>query len=568
MVASSLATEERHHAAALYVKESMRVSSSAGAPLTAHLQALRIGRKRDDPDAYIERLPATVEESRHIAGIAGFLSARHQGYYLLATLMSLALVVIAAGSVRLAQRHRHLCDELEQSESNKNELIGQLESEKARAFELASYDFLTGLPNRMMFHQLAAAELARARRSRKLYALYFLDLDKFKAINDTLGHAAGDRLLKAVAGRLRATLREYDLVARLGGDEFVILVSELESTERAATIAAKLVEALSAPYTGIGNDVVETSPSIGIALYPGDGQDINKLLSHADLAMYNAKRSGRGTYRFYDGSLNTSADRKRELLSRFRRAIRDGEFCLHYQMRVGLENLQPVGLEALVRWQHPTHGLIYPGEFIDLAEEHDFIVPLGHWAIDAACAQLAAWRASGTPLFPVAINISAKQLRDEKLVYVVLEALSRHDVPPELLEIEVTESCFLERPETAKWVLEKLNESGIKISLDDYGTGFSGLSHLKQLPISAVKIDRSFIRDIRNDASDAMIVASTISLSHSLGLKVVAEGVETKEQLLHLKAAGCDEVQGFYFHRPEDAASIIAGLRSHSVQLD
>ncbi|HZW13764.1 MAG TPA: EAL domain-containing protein, partial [Noviherbaspirillum sp.] len=208
----------------------------------------------------------------------------------------------------------------------------------------------------------------------------------------------------------------------------------------------------------------------------------------------------------------------------------------------------------------------YPGEFIDLAEEHDFIVPLGHWAIDEACAQLAAWRGIDMPLLPVAINISAKQLRDEKLVDVVLNALNRHALAPELLEIEVTESCFLERPEVAKQVLEKLHGAGIKISLDDYGTGFSGLSHLKQLPISAVKIDRSFIRDIRNDSSDAMIVSSTISLSHSLKLKVVAEGVETKEQLVHLKAAGCDEVQGFFCHRPADAAAIASEVGMQLVQ--
>lgn len=546
-------------------------AGTSHAALTEAAEPLNVNANRFDANQVgafrqLDQIPVCIFVSRSKEAIIGELSGRHRILVIRAAVVSCTFVMMIVLLLGLVRRYQRLNRHLARSEAAKSELIEQLESEKLRAFELASYDFVTGLPNRMMFHRLASAELGRARRSRRVYALYFLDLDKFKTINDTLGHAAGDLLLKAVAERLRASLREYDLVARLGGDEFVALVSELESTERVGKIAAKLVESLSVPYPGIGNEPIEVTPSIGIALYPGDGQDINRLLSNADVAMYDAKRSGRGTYRFFDGSLNTSSARKLELISRFRRAIRTGEFCLHYQMRIGLQNMQAVGMEALVRWQHPMHGLIYPGEFIDLAEEHDFIVPLGHWAIDEACAQLAEWRTLGMPLLPVAINISAKQLRDEKLVDVVLDALARHAIPATLLEIEVTESCFLERPEIAKQVLEKLDATGIKISLDDYGTGFSGLSHLKQLPISAVKIDRSFIRDIRNDTSDAMIVSSTITLSHSLGLKVVAEGVETKEQLVHLKAAGCDEVQGFFCHRPTDADEIATALGTSMIQ--
>lgn len=514
-----------------------------------------------------ERLPLRIVVTPDAEAILAGLSEQHKAYFLITSAISVAMLLVIAGLLHLLRQKRTLHDELASAEAKERELNELVKSEQARTFELASYDFLTGLLNRMMFHRLAAAELARARRSRKVYALYFLDLDKFKTINDTLGHAAGDQLLKAVAARLRGALREYDLVARLGGDEFVVLVSDLDSTEWVGRIAGKVVESLSAPYPDIGSEPVEVTPSIGIALYPGDGQDIDSLLSNADAAMYDAKRSGCGTYRFFDGALNTSSARKRELISCFRRAIRSREFCLHYQKRIGLVDMQPVGLEALVRWQHPAHGLLYPGEFIGLAEENDFIVALGHWVIEAACAQLAAWRKLGVPLLPVAINISAKQLRDEKLAGFVLDALARHTIPAKLLEIEVTESCFLERPDTAKRVLENLHEAGIKISLDDYGTGFSGLSHLKQLPISAVKIDRSFIRDIRNDTSDAMIVSSTISLSHNLGLRVVAEGVETKEQLVHLKAAGCDEVQGFFCHRPADAQSIAADLSKPVAQV-
>lgn len=509
----------------------------------------------------LEKYPVAVVVTKDAASVLGALSNRHSNYLVRAALASLGLVLLGFGLVRTARRQGLLYQELSRSEQRNKDLIGQLESEKARAVELASHDFLTRLPNRMMFHQLAAAELARARRSRKLYALYFLDLNKFKTINDTLGHAVGDLLLKAVAGRLRACLREYDLVARLGGDEFVVLVSELESTQRAAAIAQKLVQALSAPYPDLDGHLVQTSASIGIALYPDDGTEIDVLLGGADLAMYHAKRAAPGSYRFFDSTINTAAARKLELVSQLRPALRGGEFRLHYQMRVRLDDYRPVGLEALMRWQHPGHGLIGPGEFIPLAEEHDVIQALGNWAVDAACAQLAAWRDANVPLLPVAINISARQLCDDGLVDVVTTALARHEIHPGLLEIEVTESCFMDHPEVAHRVLESLHRCGIKISLDDYGTGFSGLRHLKQLPITAVKIDRSFIGDIRNDAGDAMIVASTISLSHSLGLQVVAEGVETREQVVHLKAAGCDEVQGFYFHRPADADSVAADLR-------
>lgn len=514
----------------------------------------------------LEQYPVAVVVTRESGSILAALGTRHSNYFYRAGFASLGLICLGFVLVKLARRQTKLYQELRRSEQKNKELIEQLESEKALAVELASHDFLTRLPNRMMFHDHATAELARARRSRKYYALYFLDLDKFKSINDTLGHAIGDLLLKEVAARLRANLREYDLIARLGGDEFVVLVSELESTQRAAAIAQKLVEALSAPYLDMNGHLVETSPSVGISLFPDDGLDIDTLLARSDLAMYDAKRSGRGTYRFYDNALNNASSRKLELIPQMRPAVAANEFRLHYQMRFRLVDYRPVGLEALMRWEHPNYGMIFPGEFIPLAEEHDVIASLGNWAIDAACAQLAAWREAGVPLLPVAVNISARQLRDDRLVDVILSALARHEIHPGLLEVEVTESCFIDRPEVAHRVLKILHENGIKISLDDYGTGFSGLSHLKHLPIGAVKIDRSFIRDIRNDGSDAMIVASTISLSHGLGLTVVAEGVETTEQLVHLNAAGCDEVQGFYFHRPADAESVAEELHKHLSQ--
>jgi len=501
-------------------------------------------------------IPIRVTVMQDPAVVLGRLDAQHEAYFLRAGGYSLLVLVITLGIAAGLWQQQRLHSAVAVSEQEKQRLIAQLEQEKSRALALASQDHLTGLANRRMFQEMASAELKRARRSRNLYALLFFDLDRFKVINDTLGHGVGDQLLKAVAARLRGAVREYDLVARLGGDEFVVLLSEVPSEDFVAQLAGKLVQGLSAVYPNLDGHDVETSPSVGIALYPRDGQQLDALLLHADQAMYSVKARGRGFFSFYDASLNASSALHSELAARFRTAIQDGEFCLHFQPKLTLDSLQIVGLEALVRWRHPEHGLIFPGDFIPLAEEQDFIAPLGRWIIDAVCRQLAQWRADGVPLVPVAINVSARQLRDERLLDDFTGALARCGVAPGLIEIELTESSLIEDAELAQRNLDALAGAGIRMALDDFGTGFSGLSRLKQFPIHTVKIDRSFIRDIRNDTNDAVIVASTISLAHNLGLTVVAEGVETKDQLVHLKAAGCDQVQGFYLQRPCAAAQI------------
>ncbi len=501
-------------------------------------------------------IPIRVTVIQDPAVVLGQLDAQHQAYFLRAGAYSLLVLVITIGIAAGLWQQQRLHSAVAVSEQEKQRLIAQLEQEKSRALALASQDHLTGLANRRMFQEMASAELKRARRSRNLYALLFFDLDRFKVINDTLGHGVGDQLLKAVAARLRGAVREYDLVARLGGDEFVVLLSEVPSEEFVAQLAGKLVHGLSAVYPDLDGHDVETSPSVGIALYPRDGQQLDALLLHADQAMYSVKARGRGFFSFYDASLNASSALHSELAARFRTAIQDDEFCLHFQPKLTLDSLQIVGLEALIRWQHPDHGLIFPGDFIPLAEEQDFIAPLGRWIVDAVCRQLAQWRADGVPLVPVAINVSARQLRDERLLEDFLGALALHGIAPGLIEIELTESSLIEDAELAQRNLDALAGAGVRMALDDFGTGFSGLSRLKQFPIHTVKIDRSFIRDIRNDTNDAVIVASTISLAHNLGLTVVAEGVETRDQLVHLKAAGCDQVQGFYLQRPCAAAQI------------
>ncbi|MCD2515624.1 EAL domain-containing protein [Massilia sp. G4R7] len=505
-------------------------------------------------------IPIRVSVIQDPALLLGKLEAQHHSYLVRSSVYSAIVLVLTLAVSMGLWRQQRLHREVATSEQEKQRLIGQLEQEKVRALALASQDHLTGLANRRMFQEMAAAELKRARRSRNLYALLFFDLDRFKLINDTLGHGVGDQLLKGVAARLRAAVRDYDLVARLGGDEFVVLLSEVPSEEFVAQLAGKLVQNLSAVYPDLDGHDVDTTPSVGIALYPRDGQDLDQLLLHADQAMYSVKSRGRGFFSFYDVSLNASSALHTELAARFRPALQEGEFRLHFQPKLLLETLEVVGLEALIRWDHPEHGLIFPGDFIPLAEEQDFIVRLGRWIIDAVCRQLAAWRLDGVPLVPVAINVSARQLRDDKLTGDFIATLLEHGIEAALIEIEITESSLIEDTPVAQRNLDELARAGIRLALDDFGTGFSGLSRLKQLPISTVKIDRSFIGDIRNDTNDAVIVASTISLAHNLGLTVVAEGVETRDQLVHLKAAGCDQVQGFYLQRPvaaEQAAAIL-----------
>ena len=451
------------------------------------------------------------------------------------------------------------CAQRRQAEGAHITLSLQLAREKQRADQLAACDALTGVASRRRFYDSAGAKLLQARHSRNHYALLLVDMDRFKHVNERLGHLAGDALLQEAAGRLRRVLRDGDLLARFGGDEFVLLLCEVGSEERLAAVAGSALAALRQPFSVPDGAAISATASIGIALYPRDGQSVDALLASAGSAMDNAKAT-RDSYRFHDMALNLSSARSLELQGRFELAMRDDEFCLHYQGKFDTARRHIVGLEALLRWDHPQHGLIFPNEFIGLAEETQAILALGNWSIAAACRQLAQWRMAGLALVPVAINISARQLRDPQLLATVTRCLDRYGLAPGLLELEVTESCFIDDISQAKDVLVRLRALGVAISLDDYGTGYSGLSHIKMLPIHTLKIDRSFIRDIAIDRNDAMIVASTIALARGLGLQVVAEGVESGEQLERLRRLGCQQVQGFYLHRPAPAASIGALL--------
>ncbi|MEI7431698.1 MAG: EAL domain-containing protein [Betaproteobacteria bacterium] len=514
----------------------------------------------------VEKSPLIVVVSRNYSSIIWQLKKQQRSGSWWYSFLYFSIFFGAICLVMMARRQRNIHRELARTEQRNIQLIEQLKEESLRAFQLASHDHLTGLPNRSMFSKLAASHLSRARRSRRFHAVLFIDLDRFKSINDTQGHGVGDLLLKAVALRFRACLRESDVAARFGGDEFVILINEVDSIEAIEKIVAKIISVVSEPYLNLDGQDVESSPSIGIALYPRDGEDVDVLLKHADAAMYLAKAAGRGTYRFYDKELNRQTLQQHELLQGLRKAIRDGELVLHYQPRLRINDSSISGLEALVRWNHPKLGLIFPNDFIPLAEEHDLIAPLGSWVINAACEQMADWRRRGVPLVPVAVNVSAKQFRGDQLVTAIFSALKHHDIPASLFEIEVTESCLVEDSERVGQILSELAARGVRASMDDYGTGFSSIGYLKTLPLHAIKIDRLFILDIHHHSRDEMIVTSITSLAHNLELRVVAEGVETRDQLIHLKMIGCDQVQGYYFHRPVAAEDIEAILHQGRVE--
>ena len=494
--------------------------------------------------------PLIVGIGQEIDEILSDFKSRRSKYFVSLILLTLVIFAMTAIVIYFLSRQGRYVEMIVRSEQEKHELIKQLEEEKQNANELASKDHLTGLANRRMFMSLAESHLAQAQRSRKHYALLFLDLDRFKAINDSLGHHVGDLLLQGVSKRLETHVRQSDVIARLGGDEFVVLITGLENEYDVVAITNNLIKAISTPFADLDGHEVHVSPSIGVALFPRDGHDLDMLVRHADLAMYQSKGAGRGCCTFFDPAMQANASSNFDLEQRLPRAIEANEFILHFQPKLDLHSHHICGLEALVRWQHPVHGLIYPNDFIPLAESTGHIIELGNWVIAAACRQLAEWQAEGLPPLPVAINLSGQQLMDKMLPERIVEHLSRHGLNPALLQVEVTESSLIERIEVASIVLDKLVTAGIKVALDDFGNGFSSLTYVKTLPIDAIKIDRSFVHDILNSHDDSVIVLSTITLAHNLGLRVIAEGVETSAQLVFLKTGGCDEIQGYHLSRP------------------
>ena len=438
--------------------------------------------------------------------------------------------------------------------------ISRLKQSEARLEQLAHYDPLTGLPNRLLFQSRLAHALNIARRRASRLALLYLDLDRFKNVNDSLGHPAGDELLVAIARRLGQRMREEDTLARLGGDEFIILLERIDAPETAALVARQILDLLAEPFQLSDGHEVFVSASIGISLFPEDGGDVTELVRNADTAMYQIKDNGRDGYRFYTESLPHAASARLELETRLRRALERQEFELHYQPQVAVADGRVLGVEALLRWRHPERGLIRPDHFIPLAEESGLIVPIGDWVLERACAQARAWLDQGLPPLTIAVNLSMRQLRQRGLAGRVGEILAETGLEARWLELEITESMMMNRADPALETLRELKALGVGLAMDDFGTGYSSLAHLKHFAIDRLKIDRGFVRDLPADRGDLEIAATIIAMARNLGLEVLAEGVETHEQLAFLSERGCDAYQGYLFSRPLDADAIPALL--------
>lgn len=433
-------------------------------------------------------------------------------------------------------------------------------TDRKKAEEIISYqanhDLLTGLPNRTLLKDRLSLAISHSRRNSQSLAVLFLDLDRFKLINDTLGHVAGDELLQSVSSRLKDCLREGDTLARVGGDEFMLLLPEVRTDDDAARVAEKVIQVLKQPFVIDGHDVF-VSVSIGVSIYPRDGKTMDTLIKNADIAMYHIKERGKDGVQFFSHHMNATLSRYLSLESGMRKALELGQFRVYYQPQVDVSTGQVVGLEALIRWQHPTRGLLPPMEFVPLAEENGLIIPIGEWLLRTACEEIARWRKAGLPPVRIAVNLSALQVEQPQFVERVIAVLDENDLPGSLLELEITENVIMKDMDIVVQKLRHLSSRGIRIAIDDFGTGYSSLSYLRKLPIHTLKIDRSFVHDIRYEAGDGSIVTAIVAMAKGLRLKLIAEGVEHAVQLEYLRELGCHEMQGYLFSRPLEAGQAL-----------
>jgi len=430
--------------------------------------------------------------------------------------------------------------------------------------QVAHYDILTGLPNRILFKERFEQALRNSERNGEHLGIIILDLDRFKRINDTFGHTKSDEILKQVAGRLKQKFRKTDTFARLGGDEFAVVLTDLKNFEDSSIVASNIKDAFQAPFI-IGGEKVYMSSSMGICLFPNDGESVEQLMKNADSALYHSKNRGRNCYSYYSGEMNQKANERLGLESRLRDAIKNQEFELYYQPRVNISQCKLVSCEALIRWNDPEKGIIPPLEFIPIAEELGLIVPIGEWVLRTACEDLARWQKMGFTELQVSVNTSAKQFADNTLLDKLEQILEDTGVDSRNLEIEITESTIVKNITMTAKTLEEISNMGVSVAIDDFGTGYSSLNYLKNLPFDTLKIDMEFIRDITNNKNDAAIAKAIIALAQGLNLNVVSEGVETEDQLVHLKKAGCNEVQGFLISRPLTVERFEKFLKDFSV---
>ncbi|HYD33481.1 MAG TPA: EAL domain-containing protein [Methylophilaceae bacterium] len=453
---------------------------------------------------------------------------------------------------------------------NQTEIIGiagvsrditERKATEERIHFLAHYDVLTELPNRFMLFERLDSLFARARRDGTQVAVFFVDLDRFKLINDTLGHTAGDILLQLVADRLKESSREVDIIARVGGDEFVIALTGIKESSHITSIAKKVLKTIGRPYM-VNGHTLHVTPSLGVSIYPDDGEDTATLIKNADRAMYQVKKLGRNSYEFFNKEMDTLALDQLSLENGLRFALEREELELVYQSQVDLKTGAIVGAEAQLRWNHPELGLIMPHRFIGILEESGLIAPIGEWVIYTACQQNRKWQAQGLPPISIAVNLSSVQLQQKDFVGMLSRQLEKTGLQPEQLDLEITESVIMHNAEYTINVLQQLKDIGVRLSVDDFGTGYSSLSYLKRFPIDSLKIDRSFVRDLTSDTNDAAITSTIIAIAKQLNLTVIAEGVETLDQLNFLLSNGCDQIQGFYFSKPLSADDFAIHLKT------